>query len=152
MKNYLIILLIFGMFFMTGCGNSSGTLTCTKTEISEDGYSTKTTMVVTYADKIVNKVEQTSIEEMEADFVDTSIYFSQLLAESLNEVNGYNITFAKESDTSVRIVTTIDYTELDSAKIKETLGSSYNEGALYSLSNITIEDFKETQLEGYTCK
>lgn len=152
MKKYLIILLTFGMFFVTGCGNSSGTLTCTKTEISEDGYSTKTTMVVTYVDKIVNKVEETSIEEMDADFVGTSIYFSQLLAESLNEVDGYNIIFEKESDTSVKIVTTIDYTELDGEKIKETLGSSYKEDALYSLSNITIEDFKETQLDGYTCK
>lgn len=152
MKKYLIILLTFGMFFVTGCGNSSGTLTCTKTEMSEDGYSTNTTMVVTYADKIVTKVEQTSIEEMEADFVDTSIYFSQLLAESLNEVDGYNITFEKENDMAVRIVTTIDYTVLDSEKIKETLGSSYKEDALYSLSNITIEDFKETQLDGYTCK
>lgn len=152
MKKYLIILLTCGMIFVTGCGNSSGTLTCTKTEISEDGYSTKTTMVVTYVDKIVNKVEQTSIEEMDADFVGTSIYFSQLLAESLNEVDGYNIIFEKESDTSVKIVTTIDYTELDGEKIKETLGSSYKEDALYSLSNITIEDFKETQLDGYTCK
>ena len=152
MKKYLIILLTCGMIFVTGCGNSSGTLTCTKTEISEDGYSTKTTMVVTYVDKIVNKVEQTSIEEMDADFVGTSIYFSQLLAESLNEVDGYNIIFEEESDTSVKIVTTIDYTELDSEKIKETLGSSYKEDALYSLSNITIEDFKETQLDGYTCK
>ncbi len=152
MKKYLIILLTCGMIFVTGCGNSSGTLTCTKTEISEDGYSTKTTMVVTYVDKIVNKVEQTSIEEMDADFVGTSIYFSQLLAESLNEVDGYNIIFEEESDTSVKIVTTIDYTELDGEKIKETLGSSYKEDALYSLSNITIEDFKETQLDGYTCK
>lgn len=152
MKKYLIILLTCGMIFVTGCGNSSGTLTCTKTEISEDGYSTKTTMVVTYVDNIVNKVEQTSIEEMDADFVGTSIYFSQLLAGSLNEVDGYNIIFEKESDTSVKIVTTIDYTELDGEKIKETLGSSYKEDALYSLSNITIEDFKETQLDGYTCK
>ncbi len=152
MKKYLIILLTFGMFFVTGCGNSSGTLTCTKTEMSEDGYSTNTTMVVTYADKIVTKVEQTSIEEMDSDFVDTSIYFSRLLAESLNEVDGYNITFEKENDMAVRIVTTIDYTVLDREKIKETLGSSYKEDALYSLSNITIEDFKETQLDGYTCK
>lgn len=152
MKKYLIILLTFGMLFVTGCGNSSGTLTCTKTEMSEDGYSTNTTMVVTYADKIVTKVEQTSIEEMDSDFVDTSIYFSRLLAESLNEVDGYNITFEKENDMAVRIVTTIDYTVLDSEKIKETLGSSYKEDALYSLSNITIEDFKETQLDGYTCK
>lgn len=152
MKKYLIILLTFGMLFVTGCGNSSGTLTCTKTEMSEDGYSTNTTMVVTYADKIVTKVEQTSIEEMDSDFVDTSIYFSRLLAESLNEVDGYNITFEKENDMAVRIVTTIDYTVLDREKIKETLGSSYKEDALYSLSNITIEDFKETQLDGYTCK
>ena len=152
MKKYLIILLTFGMFLITGCGNSSGTLTCTKTEMSEDGYSTNTTMVVTYADKIVTKVEQTSIEEMDSDFVDTSIYFSRLLAESLNEVDGYNITFEKENDMAVRIVTTIDYTVLDREKIKETLGSSYKEDALYSLSNITIEDFKETQLDGYTCK
>ena len=151
MKKYLIILLTFGLFFITGCKNNSGTLTCTKTEISEEGYSTKNTMVVTYADKIVNKVEQTSIEEMDADFVDTSIYFSQLLAESLNEVSGYNITFTKESNTSVKIVTTIDYTELDGEKIKEIFGSSYKENALYSLSNITIDDFKETQLDGYTC-
>lgn len=151
MKKYLIILITFGMLFITGCENSSGTLICTKTEISEEGYSTKTTMVVTYVDKIVTKVEQTSIEEMDADFVDTSIYFSQLLAESLNEVSGYNITFTKESNTSVKIVTTIDYTKLDGEKIKEILGSSYNENALYSLSNITIDDFKETQLDGYTC-
>ena len=151
MKKYLIILLTFGLFFITGCKNNSGTLTCTKTEISEEGYSTKNTMVVTYADKIVNKVEQTSIEEMDADYVDTSIYFSQLLAESLNEVSGYNITFTKESNTSVKIVTTIDYTELDGEKIKEIFGSSYKENALYSLSNITIDDFKETQLDGYTC-
>lgn len=151
MKKYLLILLTLGMFFITGCESSSGTLTCTKTEISEEGYSTETTMVVTYKNKIVNKVEQTSIEEMDADFVDTSIYFSQLLAASLNEINGYNITFTKESVTSVKIVTTIDYTELDLEKIKEAFGSSYKEGSLYSLSNISIKDFKETQLDGYKC-
>lgn len=151
MKKYLIILFSLGIFFITGCESSSGTLTCTKTEISEEGYSTQNTMVVTYTNKIVNKVEQTSIEEMDADFVDTSIYFSRLLAESLNEVNGYNITFTKESDTSVKIVTTIDYTELDEEKIKETLGSSYKENSLYAVSNITINDFKETQLDGYSC-
>ena len=151
MKKNLIILLTFGMLFITGCESSSGTLTCTKTEISEEGYSTETTMVVTYKNKVVNKVEQTSIEEMDADFVDTSIYFSQLLAASLNEISGYNITFTKESVTSVKIVTTIDYTELDLEKIKEAFGSSYKEGALYSLSNISIKDFKETQLNGYKC-
>ena len=151
MKKNLIILLTFGMLFITGCESSSGTLTCTKTEISEEGYSTETTMVVTYKNKVVNKVEQTSIEEMDADFVDTSIYFSQLLAASLNEISGYNITFTKESVTSVKIVTTIDYTELDLEKIKEAFGSSYKEGSLYSLSNISIKDFKETQLNGYKC-
>lgn len=161
MKKSLLVLLIGVMFFVTGCGSNeeesktadnSGTLTCTKSETNEDGYNVKDTMVVTYSDKKVIKVEETNIEEMDSDTADMTVSFGQLFATSLNEISGFNVSYEKETDTSVKYKITVDYTTLDLTQLKETFGDDFDESSFYSDTDITIDEFKSNNLVDYTCE
>ena len=145
----LIALFIFGL---TGCGNdNSGTLTCTKTETNEEGYATKETMIVTYKDNTVTNVEATAIEEMDTDLVDMTVSFGQLFATSLNEVNGLNVSYEKESDSSVKYIMSVDFQTLDLDALRETFGEDFDDDAFYANNNITIDEFREENLSDYNC-
>ncbi len=161
MKKSLLVLLIGVMLLTTGCGstekeseslNNSGTLTCTKSETNEDGYNVKDTMVVTYSNKKVTKVEETSIEEMDSDTVDTTVSLGQLFAKKFSEIDGFSVSYEKENDTSVKYSITVDYTTLDITQLKETFGDNFDEDSFYSNTDITIDEFKSNNLDGYTCK
>ena len=145
----LIALFIFGL---TGCGNdNSGTLTCTKTETNEEGYATEETMIVTYKDNIVTNVEATAIEEMDTDLVDMTVSFGQLFATSLNEVNGLNVSYEKESDSSVKYIMSVDFQTLDLDALRETFGEDFDDDSFYANNNITIDEFREENLSDYNC-
>ena len=145
----LIALFIFGL---TGCGNdNSGTLTCTKTETNEEGYATEETMIVTYKDNIVTNVEATAIEEMDTDLVDMTVSFGQLFATSLNEVNGLNVSYEKESDSSVKYIMSVDFQNLDLDALKTAFGEDFDDNSFYANSNITIDEFREENLSDYSC-
>ena len=126
----LIALFIFGL---TGCGNdNSGTLTCTKTETNEEGYAT-------------------AIEEMDTDLVDMTVSFGQLFATSLNEVNGLNVSYEKESDSSVKYIMSVDFQTLDLDALRETFGEDFDDDSFYANNNITIDEFREENLSDYNC-
>ena len=145
----LIALFIFGL---TGCGNdNSGTLTCTKTETNEEGYATEETMIVTYKDNIVTNVEATAVEEMDADYVDMTVSFGQLFAASLNEVSGFNVSYEKESDSSVKYIMSVDFQNLDLDALKTAFGEDFDDNSFYANSNITIDEFREENLSDYSC-
>ncbi len=145
----LTTLLIIGL---TGCRNdNSGTLTCTKTETNEEGYTTEEVMTVTYSDNIVTNVEATAIEEMDVDYVDMTVSFGQLFAASLNEVSGFNVSYEKESDSSVKYIMSVDFQNLDLDALKTAFGEDFDDNSFYANNNITIDEFREENLSDYSC-
>lgn len=149
------------LFFSTGCDNNttnnskkdntSGTLVCNKSETNEEGYKVEDEMIVTYKNNKVTKVEQTNIEEMDADMIETTYSFGTLFAKAFNEIDGMNVAYSKESN-GVKFTMSVDYTKFDPSSLKETLGDFYDDDVYYSANDITIDEFKINNLEGYTCK
>ena len=151
MKKYVILMCAIGvMLFTTGC-EKTNTLNCTKTETDEEGYKTTETMVVTAINDKVSKVEQTSIQEMEKDLVDSTISFGQTFSSTFNEIDGINMTYSKESETSIKMAISVDFAKLDMDKLKDVFGSDVTDDSFYSSKNISLEEFKNENLEGYTC-
>ena len=138
------------MLFTTGC-EKTNTLNCTKTETDDDGYKTTETIVVTSKNDKVSKVEQTSIQEMEADLVDSTISFGETFSSAFNEIDGMDMKYSKESETSIKLTMSVDFAKLDMDKLKEAFGNDLTDDSFYSSKDMTVEEFKKENLEGYTC-
>ena len=162
MKKTFNLLILFAICIMlVGCGennskldsnSNSGKLTCTKTETDENGYKMEDTMIIDYKNNKLTKVQETSIQEMDKDTLDMSLSFGQLFADKLNEIDGFNATYSKESDTKLKTVVIVDYTKFDANKVKEVLGSDIDtDGAFYTNNEVDLDTFKETSLKDYTC-
>lgn len=150
---------------VTGCGNfgtfnsdkvetkdeNSGTLKCTKVE-TEDGKNIDDTMVVTYKDNKVTKVENTNVTEMDASMVDLTVSFGTAFASKLNELNGFNVNYSKIDDTKVKYVITVNFEELDVEQLKSTFGEDFDEESFYSSKDVSLDNFKENNLSDYTCE
>lgn len=151
MKKYVILMCAIGvMLFTTGCEKTK-TLNCTKTETDDEGYKTTETIVVTSKNDKVSKVEQTSIQEMEADLVDSTISFGETFSSAFNEIDGMDMKYSKESETSIKLTMNVDFAKLDMDKLKEAFGSDLTDESFYSAKDMTVEEFKKENLEGYTC-
>ncbi len=151
MKKYVMsIVVLMILTCITGCGNS-GTLTCTKTE-TKDGNNIEDTMIVTYKNNKVIKVEETNITEMDKDMVDMTVSFGTAFSSQLNEVKGFNAVYSKESDTKVKYVITVNYEELDLEQLKSKFETDFKEVSFYSSKDMTLDNFKENNLSDYTCK
>lgn len=149
-KNVILMFVIGVMLFTTGC-EKTNTLNCTKTETDEEGYKITETMVVTAKNDKISKVEQTSIQEMEKDLVDSTISLGQTFSSTFNEIDGMNMTYSKESETSIKMAISVDFSKLDVNKLKEKFGSDLTDESFYSAKDMTVEEFKNENLEGYTC-
>lgn len=160
-KSIMSLVMIFVIaLLLTGCGNggsilggNSGTKTCTNTTTDEDGYQTTDTMVITYKNNKVTKVEDTNISETDPDYIDFTLNFGQAFADKLSELKGFDVKYSKEGNNQIKMYMNVDFTKIDINNIKETLGEMYSEEeSFYSKSDITIDDFISNNLEGYTCK
>ena len=130
---------------------NSGTLTCTKT-YTEDGNQINDTMVVIYENNTVISVENSNVTEYaDASMVDMTVSFGQLFATSLNEVDGFNISYSKENENTVKYIMSVNYDELNIDALKEKFGDDFDEDSFYSSKNISIDDFKAENLSDYTC-
>lgn len=166
-KSIMLLSAIFvSCILLTGCGNSegnstgggilnsnSGTKTCTKTSVDEDGYNTTDTMVVTYKKNKVTLVEDTNVSETDPQYIDFSLNIGKAFAEKLSEVNGFTIEYSKENDNKIKMYMKVDFNKIDVNDVKEKLGDLYSEDeAFYSKQDITIDDFISNNLSDYTCK
>lgn len=160
MKKYGKLAIVFVLvLLLSGCGKESislskeKTMTCTKTTTDEDGYKTDDKMEITYKNNKVTKVTNTNISETDPDILDMTYSFMTAFAEKFNKVDGMNVVYTKEGTNQIKFVMSVDYAKLNVDSIKENLGDLYDEDdSFYGDTDITIDEFKENYLEGYTCK
>ena len=152
-KSLIVLLAIFSLTLITGCGKSnSGTLKCTKTETDEDGYKITDTMEITYKNKKITNIKNTNVSEMDEDIIDMSLSFGEAFAESLNEIDGFNVKYSKEDDNKLKLTMEVDYSKLDKDALNELMKDEDSENEFYSEEDPDIDSFKEEYLEDYTCK
>lgn len=164
MKNKFLlgVMVLLALVTITGCSDKKENnsveekLTCTKSETDEDGYKTDETVVVTYKDNYVTKVDSTFLMETDPEYLEMTIGFMQVFTEAFNQVEGMNYTVSKEGDSKIKQNITIDYEKLDVDKMKELFSDSEDSEDSFFINpdetHVTIDEFKENDLEGYTCK
>lgn len=151
MKKIVIVSVLILVLLITGCEGKIKTLTCTKESV-EDNLKTSEEMLVSYKNNKVFKITQTTIEEMDPDLIDTTISFGENFASTLNQVDGFEVNYSKESNNSVKYQITMDYSKMDMNKLKELFGDDWNEEDYIKAKDQDIEEFKKERLEGYSCK
>lgn len=166
-KKFLLVILatLVLTLTLTGCGSdatgsgnsifsSKKTVTCTHEEVDAEGYKTTDEMVVTYDNEKVLNVKSTMVTELDPTYLEFTLAFGQVLAETLNKVEGVSLSYEKAGDNSIKAVTSIDYEKLNPENVKKELGEMYDsdDEALYDAKGMSFEDFKKNSLAGYTCK
>ena len=171
MKKILIgILISFIILFSTGCNNNtnnknvnkvkddnSGTLVCTKSETDEDNMTTEDTIKIQYKNNIVKSVESSTIIQTLPEYLDMTISLSQALIEKFNEVNGLNYKVSKKDDSHIETTISVDYNKIDVDKLNELLSTDdeeENNTFINSIKNknLTLDEYKTQNLDGYSCK
>lgn len=153
MKKFLGIFVgILMVALVSGCGTKEKTMTCTKETIDGENYKTTDTLEITYNSKSVLRVKNTTITETDAELMDFSLGIMKAFGMAFDEVNGITVDVNQVDDNKVKIETNINYAEVNLDNLHEKLGSLVDDDSYYSSTNVTIDQFKETHLEGYTCK
>ena len=159
MKKILCILIILLVLIpITGCKKEQKTndnvLTCTKKEKDKSGKKTSNTLTITYDNEKISKLKSTTVSEMDPTTINLTMSIGGKVFEEMNKIDGLNMKYQKVSKNELGLVVEIDYTKIDTKKIKEKLGKLYDEDAkLYNLQDTSIDDLeKELEKEGYSCK
>lgn len=162
-----LVVLIALALLLAGCGDNkdlkddsgsktssnSGTKTCTQTTTDDDGYKTTDTMVITYKNKKVTKVEDTNIMEMDPDYIEFTLSFGQEFAKAFNELKGFEVNYSKDGENKIKMTMNIDFSKIDVDNMKDVLGDLFDDDeSFYGDTDITIDDFISKNMEGYTCK
>ncbi len=129
----------------------SESLTCTRTGKDKEGYKTTETYLIKYG-KLITNISFTSLMEVNKIDIDPFISMYQDLINRYNSIPGITSTISKSGDSAIKEVISVDYTKLDYSKIKDNLGQYYNSRAFYNLKNVTIDEFKNSNLNNYSCK
>lgn len=167
-KRVLFSILMIGILLLvSGCSSSSPNMKvqkervkkCTHEEV-DDGLKEVDTVVITYKGNKVLKVSVTNVSEIKNDETTKALMlsFGQTLAERMSEVNGIEMTFELDGENSMKSVTTIDYTKLNSKDAKRVLGElyevddDYDEDELYDIKDMTVNEFIDENFDDYICK
>ena len=84
-------------------------------------------------------------------FIPPTISFGETFSSAFNEIDGMDMKYSKESETSIKLTMSVDFAKLDMDKLKEAFGSDLTDESFYSAKDKTVEEFKNENLEGYTC-
>lgn len=167
MSKKMFAVLIVSILLLTGCGKekvikddktnddvkeNTGMITCTKSETDEDNLKSDSTIVVNYNKGIVTKVSETNIQEVDESMVELTLLMGNGLTEKLNAVDGISSSFVKEGNNKIKSEMSVDYEKLNIEALKSSLGEMFNEETFYSSKDLTLEDFKSKNLDGYECK
>lgn len=136
---------------------SKNTLVCTKSEVDEDGFETKTTLTINHKNNKVIKVKQEDLQILDEESVDFVYGFGSIFATAFSTIEGINAVYEKVDNTSIKSIMEIDYTKLDYDSLRKTIEEMNSEGGetdqsiLSTTKEINIDEFKKEYLEGYTC-
>lgn len=169
MKKVFIIFSVLSLIiFIAGCDETTnkvskneknGTLVCTKNTTDEDGFTTDETMTIEYKNNIVKNVNDSSVIQTDSEYIDFTISIGQALAEQFNSIDGMSYQFSKKDDSHINAVINVDYDKIDVDKLKE-LASEFDDEESNSNNfissiknkNLTLDEFKSQNLDGYSCK
>lgn len=170
MKKLLIVILLFCLFAVTGCGKKTGeskkegnifnpikTMTCAKEEVDEYGYKTGEVVTITYNSKKILKTETEMIFQVEPALADFELKFTNAYTEEIIKLDGVDMKNEKISDSEILVTRTIDYENINPEdvreKFKELLGESYDisGSSIYLNFNTSIDEFKKEYFSDYVC-
>lgn len=145
MKGLKILIVLIGLFCLTGCGNKN--LTCTLVDDS-NGVKTTQTVKMSYKDDALTKTKM-SIEVIAIDD-EVKDTWNLIMGESvIDDINEDGLKITTENDNKkYRFNTTvdIDYTKASAELLEEYGFEPYD-------SKITYDEMKRLATEdGYTCK
>ncbi len=149
----ILVLSVLTVLLLSGCGGKSGTLKCTKTSTDEENLQTTETIKVSYKDDYVTKVESTMKTEVDPSMVEFTYNLYNAFISGFNEIKGFDASLSKENDNILVTNFIVDYKTLDVEKLKELFDDGNSEGVIYNTDlKLTIDEFVESDLDGYTCE
>ena len=91
--------------------------------------------------------------ELDSEYIDFTLTFGQAFAEKFNEIEGISMKYEKDTAKTIKLTMSVDYDKINPEQIKTVLGDSYDEedAIIYNSKDLTFEEFKKDNLEGYTC-
>ncbi len=137
--------------------SSKNTLVCTKTEVDEDGFETKSTMTINYKNNKVTKIKQEDLQTLDEESVDFVYGFGSLFMMAFSQIDGINATYEKVDSVSIKGIVEIDYTKLDFDALKQAIDDINSEGGETEKSILTeskefsLDELKQNYLDGYIC-
>ena len=125
---------------------------CTKEATDEEGYKTTENVEVIYNSNKVLEVTSTNISETNSNYIDIALGFSNVFITAFNNIEGIKATVEKIGNNKIKTEMKIEYEKLDVEKIKNNFSLTNDNEGLYSSVNYTIDQFKEKNLNGYSCQ
>lgn len=152
MKKILsILIVVVGLFTITGCNSGEKTMTCTRTVSVSDGVKMDLTYKATYKKDIVLNVE--TIEKVisdDEDLLETYKEKVEAAYEPYQDID-YYVTSVKINGDTLTSKTSIDYKKIDLDKLVEV--DSANKSLLDSDGNVKLSVVKSIyESVGATCK
>lgn len=161
-KATIITLIITTIFLCCACSKENlnilkkeKTLNCTNNETDDDGLKTTNDVKVVYNNTKVLSMEETTITEVDPEYLESSYTFSTGIAEKLNNIEGIEMKYSKIDNNKIKLNMSIHYDKLDYEEVKKTFKDLFDEdisdSSFYSSNNLTIDEFKEQHLSEYNC-
>ncbi len=143
-------ILAVSVLFITGCGNSERTLTCTNSE-EDSGLKMSQEVTMTFKDDKINYVKLSIDSEATNDtIIDNWDVFASMMGSQFEESNedGVNLSTNNDVDNHIFNVSL----EIDLEKANEDALSEYGLDDITD-GNASYEDIKENaEADGFTCK
>jgi uncharacterized lipoprotein YehR (DUF1307 family) len=161
MKKALIAALLVVTLVITGCGSDNGSTmskTCTMTETDEDGFIQESIVTLRYGDdNYIDVMESINKMETDPEYIDyaygmfvtfTGVYSDIEGIDSSAEIDGNTIIFNMD----------IDFNNIDikayNAAMADEYGDDDDDDFFTDETNtkVDVDEYIESELEGYTCK
>ncbi len=143
-------ILAVSVLFITGCGNSERTLTCSNSE-EDSGLKMSQEVTMTFKDDKINYVKLSIDSEATNDtIIDNWDVFASMMGSQFEESNedGVNLSTNNDVDNHIFNVSL----EIDLEKANEDALSEYGLDDITD-GNASYEDIKENaEADGFTCK
>lgn len=168
MRKHLFVLVCFiFLLSLSGCDtktqekdsknnnlSKTNTIICSKTQTDEDGNVTYSESKVTYKNNYVLTVEETVKMDVNSEYFEITKSMMDSIFNIFDEIGGYEYNSKKEGTDKLVFTIKFDYEKVDFDKLKElTLELDENADLSYIKNNkVTYTDFKNIELEGYTCR